>query len=138
MYRSAKQRHLPCALAQGIVRPSAERRMLLMLTFILASATVALWLAYPSMLTGSVLNSLSVEPQHLTGTSVNRLNKADRLSTTTFAQRWNGVATTVAQRSQNSVPIPDGCKPALGSLQTVENVSHRCITSFGATTRVVS
>jgi hypothetical protein len=107
-----------------------------MLAFMLTGATIALWLAYLPMLTGSVLTGLSITPQHLTDNFVNRLHKADRLGTATFAQRWNGVVTTVTQPPQSSMPIPDGCKPTFGSFHAVENVSDRCITSFDATTRV--
>jgi len=85
-----------------------------MLTFMLASATVALRMAYLPMLTGSVLISVSIPTQHLTDNSVNRLHKANRLDAATFLQRWNGAATTVTQPTRSSQPIPDGCNPAFG------------------------
>ena len=64
-----------------------------MLAFMLASVTGALWLTYLPMLTGSVLTSRSVPPQHQADNLVDRLHKAGRLDTATFAQRWNGIAT---------------------------------------------
>ena len=98
MYRHEQQRHLsprPHVLAERIGRPNSEQHTFLMLAFMLASATVALWLTYLPILTGSVVTSRNMAPQHVADYLVDRLHKADRLDTATFAQRWNGVATRV-------------------------------------------
>jgi len=129
MYGSEQQRHptsRPYVLAQRLGRPNTERSIFVILTLMLASVAVALWLAYLPMLAGSVLTSLSFPPQPPAGTLVNRLHKADRLGTATFAQRWNGVTAIISQPPRNSTPIPEGRNPTSGSFHAVEDVSDRC------------
>lgn len=97
MYTSEQQRHYPSrayVLARRIGRPSSERRIFMMVAFVLGSIS--------AMLTGPVLTNLSIAPQHLTDNLVNRLHKADRLDTATFAQRWNGIPTTVTHPPQRA------------------------------------
>jgi predicted anti-sigma-YlaC factor YlaD len=66
------------------------QRLLMMSAYLIASAIIALWMAYWPTVTGSILTTLNALPQHLTEASytVNHLNQGDRL-TVRFDDRWS-------------------------------------------------
>ncbi len=71
-----------------------EQKILRMVLFALASAIVAMWMAYLPALAGSALDTLGIVPQHLSSNAVDRTHKGDRLARVAgirFDARWQEV-----------------------------------------------
>lgn len=114
------------ALARAPSMPNAEHKILTTVVYALASAIVALWMAY---LTDVALTKLSSVPQHLASNeTVDRTYKGDRLAIVNFDGSSNGLAHVEESGSERRAErIPVGCEPAFSTLVKVGNFSRRCL-----------
>jgi hypothetical protein len=122
-------------------RPSFYKKALVAVSYVTASAIVALGMAYWPAAAGGVLGKLNITPTYLMSASdvPNRIHKTDRFSGISFQERWSAVpvhaAETPGNESQREQPqaerrsekIPFGCESAFGRLVTKGNFSTRCI-----------
>ena len=71
-----------------------QQKILRMVLIALASAIIAMWMAYLPALAGSALHTLGIVPQHLSFNAVDRTQKSDRLGRVAgirFDARWQEV-----------------------------------------------
>jgi hypothetical protein len=122
-------------------RPSFYKKALEGLSYLTASAIVALGMAYWPAAAGSVLGKLNITSVYLTSASdvPNRIHKTDRFSGISFQERWSAVPVRAAetpgnesqrepsQAERRSEKIPFGCELAFSRLVTKGNFSTRCI-----------
>jgi hypothetical protein len=106
--------------------PDAAHKILTIVAYVLASAIVALWMAY---LTEVTLTKLNFVPQHLTlSETVDRTHKGDRLAMVDFDDKRNVMTQTkmpVLERHAERIPV--GCEPAFSQLVKIGNFSRRCV-----------
>lgn len=132
-----------------------SHKILAAAAYVLVSAIIALWLAYLSSFTETVLTKLNVLPTHLTSAivtdTVDRRHKVDRLLSAGFDARWdafaamplpvigeNGGRDKIVPAPTGSRRIPVGCEPAFSVTITAGNFSRRCIAAAAAPTRLAS
>jgi hypothetical protein len=122
-------------------RPSFYKKALTAVSYVTASAILALGMAYWPGPAGSFLGKLNITPVHLTSASdvPNRIRKTDRFSGISFQERWSAVpvraAETSRNKSQHESPqaerriekIPFSCELAFSRLVTKGNFNTRCI-----------
>jgi hypothetical protein len=108
---------------------NAHHQFLAIGAYLIASAIIALWMAYLPTVTGNILMQLNVLPQHVVSNSINRLHKGDQLATVRFADRWSAVGAlnkpTNAGKSVERIPF--GCEGAFSRLVKAGNFSARCV-----------
>jgi len=124
------------------VQEQNQHKITMMVVYALASAIIALWMAYLPTLTGSILTNLNILPQYLPSASdsVNRANKDGQLTSVRFDDRWNAFAAmTIQTLGENGVDaratdpakdtqrIPVGCEPAFSPLVKAGNFIARCL-----------
>jgi len=71
-----------------------QQKILRIVLFALATAIIAMWMAYLPALAGSALDTLGIVPQRLSFDAVNRTHKGDRLARVAgirFDARWQEV-----------------------------------------------
>jgi hypothetical protein len=103
--RSKQQLHFICqpyahARAVAQVQELNRHKVIKMFVFSLASAIIALWMAYFLNVTGSILTNLNIMPTHLLSSASdndNRANKDEQLTSVQFNDRWNAFATMKIQ-----------------------------------------
>jgi hypothetical protein len=134
----------PHARARAVaqVQEQNQHKITMMVAFALASAIIALWMAYLPTLTGSIPTNLNILPQYLPSASdsVNRANKDSQLTSVRFDDRWNALAAmTIQTLGENGVHaratdpakdtqrIPVGCEPAFSPLVKAGNFIARCL-----------
>jgi hypothetical protein len=91
-----QQVHRRTARCIAVPRDDGSQKFLMIGAYLIASAIIALWLAYLPTLASSIRDSFNIVPQHLTGNSVNRLHKGDKMArsvSASFDARWSGIAT---------------------------------------------
>jgi hypothetical protein len=83
-------------------RPNFYKKALIAVSYVTASAIVALGMAYWPAAAGSFLGKLNITPVHLTSASdvPNRIHKANRLSGISFQERWSAVPVRAAETSR--------------------------------------
>lgn len=103
--------HRPRVQARAISAQHRSNGVVVTVAYALMSAIIALWMAYLSSVTGSILSGLNLVPDnHQTFSSiVNRENKGDRLAGATFDDRWSAVRKI--DPPWPAVTIPDSCQP---------------------------
>jgi hypothetical protein len=143
----------PCARARAVaqVQEQNQHKITMMVVYALASAIIALWIAYLPTFLSNILTNFEIVPTHLSSASdsINRANKGDQLTSVRFNDRWNAVATmTTETRGENGVHaratdpakniqrMPVGCEPAFSTLVKTGNFSARCIASAAIPTRL--
>ncbi len=128
--------------AVAIARPQVDvhHRFLVIGAYLIASAIIAMWMAYLPTLAGNILTQLNVLPQHVVSNSVNRLHKGDQLATTSFADRWSAVATVTKPMNvpKSAERIPFGCESAFSRLVKAGNFSARCVAGIATPTRLAA
>ena len=112
--RSDHQRHFmhrPRVQARAISAQRQSNGVLVTVAYALISAIIALWMAYLSSVTGSILGGLNLVPNNHAAFSsiVNRESKGDRLAGATFDDRWG--ALRKIDPPWPAVTIPDSCQP---------------------------
>ncbi len=126
----------------AVVRPQHNRhhKLLVVGSYLIASAIIALWMAYLPTLAGNILTQLNVLPQHIASNSINRLHKGDQLATARFNERWIAIGTTgkPAHAGKSAERIPFGCEAAFSRLVKVGNFSARCVAATDAPTRLAA
>jgi hypothetical protein len=129
-----------------------NRQLQRAVSYTTVSAIVAFSMAYWSASAGNILISLNVTPPQPTSVSAltNQIHKADRLSGTSFEERWKAVPTrstgTPNQRSQRKTPwaethiekIPFSCELAFSRLVKTGNFSTRCVATAGTSRKLAA
>ncbi len=144
MRRNEQSRFMRHARSQSVAvaRPqeNLHHKFLVIGAYLIASAVIALWMAYLPTLAGNILTQLNVLPQHLTSNSVNRLHKGDQLATVRFDERWSaiGAISKPAQMPRSAERIPFGCEGAFSRLVKVGNFSARCVAAVDLPTRLAA
>lgn len=118
--------------------------------YVLASAIVAMAMAYWPTSAGDILVRLNLVPGRLAATAVpDRTHKSDRLALS-FAQRWSAVPERAAEilgsKSKHEPPraetriekIPFSCELAFSRIISKGNFSTRCIAAIGADARLAA
>ena len=84
-------------------RPRFYKKSLIAVSYVTASAIVALGMAYWPAAAGGVLGKLNITPGHLTSASdvPNRIHKTDRFSGISFRERWSAVPVRAAETPSN-------------------------------------
>jgi hypothetical protein len=141
MYRNEQQLHFvrrPYAHARAVSISHQDHKVL---SLVLASAIVVLWIATLSALTGSILSRLNVVVHRQTSNeTINRLHKGDRLAPMSFYDRWNAIVEVdrASNGAQSVERIPDGCEPAFSYLVKVGNFCARCVAKVDTLTRLAA
>jgi hypothetical protein len=128
------------AVAIARSQHDAHHKFLVISAYLIASAIVAMWMAYLPTVAGNFLTQLNILPQHVVSNSVNRLHKGDQLATIPFADRWSAVG---AMSKSMNVPksaerIPFGCESAFSRLVKAGNFSARCVAGIATSTRLAA
>ena len=115
-------------------RPSFYKKTLIAVSYVTASAVVALAMAYWPAAAGDFLGRRNITPVHLTSASdvPNRIHKTDRFSGISFTERCSAVPVRAAETSHNKSQhepqkFPFSCELAFSRLVTKGNFSTRCI-----------
>jgi hypothetical protein len=136
-----RRRHVR-SQAVALVPPqqSFRYKLLTVSGYLIASAIIALWMAYLPTLAADFLTQLNVLPQHVASSSINRLHKSDQLVTVRFADRWiaMGTAGQPAHAGKSAEQIPFGCEGAFSRLVKVGNFSARCVAALAAPTKLAA
>ena len=116
----------PRTLARAADMPDAAHKILTIVAYVLASAIVALWMAY---LREVAVTKPNFVPRHLTSSeAVDRTHKSDRLTIVNFNDGPNVLAQIEEPfRERRAERIPVGCEPAFSQLVKVGNFSRRCL-----------
>ncbi len=126
----------------AVVRPQEnfQHKLLVMGAYLIATAIIALWMAYLPTLAGSILTQLNVLPQHVAANLVNRLNKGDQLAFVRFEDRWSavGAISRAAPARKSAERIPFGCEGAFSRLVKAGNFSARCVAAVDTSTRLAA
>ena len=115
---------------------------MLLVAFMLASAIIAMWMAYLPAVTGAIWNKVHMFPQQVQQVSsaetINRLHKGDRLTRGYFDDRWSAVTEQITPppAAHSAEQIPEGCEAAFGGLVKVGNFSTRCIAGVDVASKV--
>jgi len=100
-----------------------DRRLRLIVVFMLAGMIIALWMSYLWKLDGSVLlrHPTSVE-------TIDTLHKRSRIANTNFIDRWDASAGNLEAFSmmQGAERAPEDCQPMFGRVVKVASISSRC------------
>jgi hypothetical protein len=118
--------------------------------YVLASAIVAMAMAYGPASAGDILVRLNLVPGGLAAAAVpDRTHKSDRLAIS-FEQRWSAVPTRAAEvrdgksgrespRAERRIEkIPFSCELAFSRIISKGNFSTRCIAAIGADARLAA
>ncbi len=128
--------------SRAVARPqgSLHHKFLVMGAYLIATAIMALWMAYLPTLAGNILTQLNVLPQHLAANSVNRLHKGDQLAIVRFDDRWSavGAISRSAPVRNSAEQIPFGCEGAFSRLVKVGNFSARCVAAVNTPTKLAA
>lgn len=133
----------PCGRAHAValVQEQNQHKIIMMVIYALASAIIALWMAYWPIIIGSIPTNLNILPQQSSASdSVNRVNKDGRFTRIRFDDRWNALAAmTIRTLGENGAHaratdpakdtqrIPVGCEPAFSPLVQARNFTARCL-----------
>jgi hypothetical protein len=125
MYRNKQQYQFAPRPAAAIPN-AAEHLILTRVVCVLASALIALWMAYFTDVARAKVNFV---PQRLTASeTVDRTHKGDRLAIVNFDDKGNVLAQINEPMSERRAKrIPVGCEPAFSTLVKVGNFSRRCL-----------
>lgn len=128
------------AVAVARTQENVQHKFLVIGAYLIASAIIALWMAYLPTLAGNVLTQLNVLPRHVVSNSINRLHKGDQLATVRFADRWNAIAAVSkpANARKSAERIPFGCEGAFSRLVKAGNFSARCIAANETPTKLAA
>jgi hypothetical protein len=119
----------PRVRARALANPNESHRIPLRADYALATAVIALWIAYLPLINAEVMSHLNVVPQHLTSTQIiDRTHKGDRVAGIKFEDRRNAIGNNRASRAMRRVErIPYACEATFSRLVKTGNFSVRCI-----------